>query len=202
MVYLFYGPSAQERAQAHAHTIGRLVHPALGGDGLKVDDARLAVSLLSTSPVGDKRGVLILGPMDQANTKASDVLLKKLEEPTVVTPVLWAGDLEGVRPTIKSRTSPTWCPGVRTCPNEDLELANKLLDDFVDEKFSSVYEELKGLKQDLRQVLEALVSRLAARMLDTEELVPLWAPLREQLSYTRPTRLGVWAAFLEGADGW
>jgi len=85
----------------------------VGDDGLKVDDARTLVELLGTAPVGDKRGSLVLGPLDRTTSEAGDALLKTLEDygegPTRV--FAWAWDLSGVLPTIRSRTLPVWCPG-------------------------------------------------------------------------------------------
>ena len=95
---LFHGPGARQAAEAEAAKIGRLVAPPLGDDGLKVDEAREVVELLMTTPVGDKLGVVIVGPMDEAAAKSCDTLLKTLEEfkGGLIRPILWAHDLSGV----------------------------------------------------------------------------------------------------------
>jgi hypothetical protein len=50
--------------------------------------------------------------MDGATDEAADALLKMVEEPNPdAMPILWANDLGGVRPTIKSRCLDEWCPG-------------------------------------------------------------------------------------------
>ena len=111
---LYHGPSARDRAVREAGGEGfRPVAPPMGDDGLKVDDARTLVELLGTAPVGDKRGSLVLGPLDRTTPEAGDALLKTLEDygegPTRV--FAWAWDFSGVLPTIRSRTLPVWCPG-------------------------------------------------------------------------------------------
>lgn len=111
---LYHGPGARDRAVREAGGEGfRPVAPPMGDDGLKVDDARALVEILGVAPVGDKRGSLVLGPLDRTTPEAGDALLKTLEDygegPTRV--FAWAWDLSGVLPTIRSRTLPVWCPG-------------------------------------------------------------------------------------------
>jgi len=99
------------------------VHPPIGDEGLKVDDARQVVSLLSTTPVGTQIGTLVVGPMDNATVFAADALLKKVEEfnGELVMPILWAFDIGGVRPTIRSRCLSRWAPASGE-DDEDVEL--------------------------------------------------------------------------------
>ena len=105
---LFHGPKARQAVLHEANCIGRLLAPPFGEEGaygLKVDEAREFVALLSTAPLGTAVGVVIAGPMDVASPKSSDVLLKSIEEfnASVVFPLLWAHDLGGVTGTIRSR---------------------------------------------------------------------------------------------------
>jgi hypothetical protein len=130
---LYYGPGAQQAALDAAGRIGKLVCPPMGYElpddinkrktikYLSVDAAREAVTHLSSTPISKDPQVVILGPMDRAAPKSSDVLLKSIEEhdPTMVIPILWAFDLDGVRPTIRSRLLAEFAPGA---PPEPLDL--------------------------------------------------------------------------------
>ena len=84
-------------------------------DGLDTEMVREAADMLRRPPVGDKRGSVVIGPMDRVSVVGiEDVLLKVVEEfdGEVVRPYLWAGDLGGVRATIRSRCLDAWSPGV------------------------------------------------------------------------------------------
>ena len=75
---IFHGPGAKAAAMQKAVSAGRLLAPPFGEDGLKTDDAREVVELLFSTPLGMDIGVIVVGPMDEANLKASDVLLKRI----------------------------------------------------------------------------------------------------------------------------
>lgn len=113
---LFHGPRAQDRAGEAARAWGRVVgvfgHPQ---DGLDIEATRGAVEALSGVVAGDKLGVVIIGPLDILSKDGiEDVLLKTVEDYTAtsVRPYLWAYDLGGVKPTIRSRCIDVWSPGV------------------------------------------------------------------------------------------
>lgn len=107
---LYHGPGAKEAALEAGARMGRLVAPPMGEDGLKVDDARTVVGLLTQVPIGDELGILIIGPIDEANPKAADTLLKQIENTTgkYVQPIMWANDLGGVTLTLRSRCLERW----------------------------------------------------------------------------------------------
>ena len=110
--YIFHGPGAFEAAVSHAESWGRQLCPPLGGSGVRKDDSRTFAALHRNPPVSDQAGCVIIGPMDAATDEASDALLKMVEEPNPdAMPILWAADLGGVRPTIRSRCHAEWCPG-------------------------------------------------------------------------------------------
>lgn len=107
--WLFYGPSAYEAALTQAKKTGFLFRPFFGESGLKVEEARQAVERINMNPPGDQLGVVLIGPMDEASSQASDVLLKSLEEfPSRIQPILWAKDISSVIPTIRSRCLLFW----------------------------------------------------------------------------------------------
>jgi hypothetical protein len=90
---------------------------------LGIDDIREATDLLLSTPVGMEVGVVVIGPLDRVgSSKASDGLLKSIEEHTeLVVPVLWAHDLGGVSPTIKSRCLVRWCPQVGVDDDDEIQ---------------------------------------------------------------------------------
>ena len=110
--YLFHGPNARQAALDKAAEIGPLMAPPFGDNGLKTEEAREIVNLLLTTPVGEGVGTVVIGPMDDLLPKASDVLLKRVEEfdGTRVHPILWAHDLGSVSTTIRSRCLERWAP--------------------------------------------------------------------------------------------
>lgn len=104
--------------------IGRLLADPFGDDdsGLKVDQAREAMTLLQSTPLGDRVGCVVVGPMDGAATlKSADVLLKSIEEfrEEFVQPILWAHDLGGVPSTIRSRCLERWADQVGVAEDDD-----------------------------------------------------------------------------------
>jgi hypothetical protein len=114
-----------------ASQLGVLAHPPIGDEGLKVDDARLAVALLYQPPLSEHTGCIVIGPLDDIAPKSADVLLKSLEEPhPSVRAILWAHDIGGVRPTIRSRCLDHWAPPTPewlTPSDDDLEEAARNL---------------------------------------------------------------------------
>ncbi len=110
--YLFHGDGAKDRAVQEALSVGFLAESPIGDDGLKIDDVRMIVEQLAVPHMGEKRPCFVVGPMDEANYKASDGLLKTIEErpQDEFSPVLilWAKDLEAVPPTIRSRCVHFW----------------------------------------------------------------------------------------------
>jgi len=93
--------------------IGYLMVPPIGdeGSGLKVEEAKEAVQILQSTPLGSEQGVVVIGPLDgTASKRSSDALLKTLEDggSGFVTPILWASDLEEVPLTIRSRCLSRW----------------------------------------------------------------------------------------------
>ena len=118
---LYHGPGARQDALNAANSLGLLLAPPFGDDGLKVEQAREVVGLLQSAPTTESLGVVIIGPLDDAATgKSSDALLKTLEEPgDYVQAVLWAHDLGGVPLTIRSRSLLRFSPPGPSNEDED-----------------------------------------------------------------------------------
>jgi hypothetical protein len=179
------------------------MHEPLGEAGLKVDEARLAVKLLATVPVGTEKGVLVVGPIEMANAKAADVMLKSIEEfdERFIQPILWTHDLGGVSPTIKSRCLDRWAPSLDEIPDDDELVAAGY--DLIQASQEREYWRLseivsryikthKGGEYDLlRAAADALYTQL-----DGDENRQLWQQIRKAASNRNPTAIEITAAFL------
>jgi hypothetical protein len=192
--FLFHGPGARDAATAEADRLGRQVHAPMGVEGLRTDDAREAVALLSSPPVGDDCGVLIIGPMDEANQKACDVLLKSIEEHRDgdVQPVLWAWDLAEVSSTIRSRCIPQWSLGEGDeIPEELLDTAWQLCDAIIEGELYQVLASLKENKGELESLGRAVARCVAENVAGTihdpqqgaEGFLAIWEALRPELRH-------------------
>lgn len=147
---LFHGPGAREAALARATKIGRLMAPPFGDDGLSVDEARDIVELLLSTPVGNKIGVVIIGPIDNTKSiRAMDALLKSVEEiPSEwMLPILWADDLGGVIPTIRSRCLEIWAPGPPTQDLDLMMLARQIIDEILADRYYLIPTLVMGTRE-------------------------------------------------------
>ena len=177
--------------------------PPIGDGGLKVDEARNAVSLLLTSPFSGI-GCLVIGPMNRASNQSSDALLKIIEEfdGEYVQPILWAEDLEDVTKTIRSRCIARW---VWADP-EDMDL------DEEDDDLDSASRELvraalakeywlipdlvtrQSKAKNLPELLDT-ISRVISVNLDEKHL-RLWESIRMVAKYRNPTAVEIVAALI------
>lgn len=182
MIYLYHGPKARPVALSRAP--GRAVHDPMGEDGLKVDEAREAASLLSTIPVGDMGGHLLLGPLDRAHERSSDALLKVLEDrkPEWTTPVLWAHSLEDVRETIRSRSVAVWCPG-DDGDRPHYDDAHSLYEYYKDGDLWNVIQVLKS--SDMVPVLNEFLGIISSLQPAEKRLLKLWSRLRPVMAHDR-----------------
>jgi len=200
---LYHGPASRDAAVESAENLGRLLAEPFGDDGLKVDSAREIVEMLSTCPVGDKIGTVVIGPFDDVTVQASDAMLKTLEEfdGRFVQPILWAMDIGSITGTIRSRCLAHWCPALAGHSPERpyLGAAERICEAALRRRTAAVIEYLKeneGLEGDLmRASAEVLVTKedwpIDARLL-------LWESIRSTLKQYRdkPTALGALSAFL------
>lgn len=184
---LFYGPGAQQAALDAASRIGRLIHAPMGYDPpdktrkgykyLNVEDARTAATLLQSTPVGVQVGVVILGPMDRAAPLSADVLLKSIEDHdgTRVVPILWAFDLDSVRPTIRSRLLAEFCPGTEEDRVPVLDMT-PVVRDALSGRLGQAIVTLLPLSGKEGDVLTGMAEALM--QLGTPEALSLWLRLR------------------------
>lgn len=185
---LFYGPGAEEEATTRAESLGRLLAPPFGSEGLKVDDAREIVTLLAAPPVGTQIGVVLAGPMDRATPEAMDALLKSLEDfdEQTVQPVLWAVDVGAVVPTIRSRCLLIWCPDGPMPEMEHLEMATDLVRAALRRDYPTVIFAVKEFEGDNRDLLASVAMVLADKLKEAEgkaaeHLLILWDSVRSML---------------------
>lgn len=202
-IILYYGPGGEPEARKQAREFG-LLQPFKSGD-LKKDDARELVSLLSQTPIGEKPWSVVVGPLDEVTPAVSDVLLKTLEEYTggTIRPFLWAWDLGGVMPTIRSRSLHVFVPGKDERVLTSRPQAEKVFALFRKKAWAELVVELKDAKGDeeflLLGVTEVLVEHLKQEV-GNPELLMLWGALREVFSNRGAplTQARVLSAFMKG----
>lgn len=184
---LYHGPTAQGRSAEAAGTWGRVVgtfgHPR---EGLNTEGVREAVSVLTSPPIGDVRGSVVIGPIDILTLEGvADIFLKTLEERHVDSPrpFLWAWDLGSVRPTIRSRCLAEWCPGTVRYDKSLMDSAKAAVEASLGHSTAGVIEAFaevrKGWGDDGEDFLRAAVQVLTLR---TEpNRFNLWASIRPLL---------------------
>jgi hypothetical protein len=187
---LFHGPDAYQAAMTHSQS-GVLMADPFGLDGLKVDDAREAVSTLLSIPIGNRKGFVIIGPMDMSNPKASDVLLKTLEEHSFdyVQPILWADDISNVALTIRSRCVAKFCPQVTDVTYEE-DLVGKSWELIFAIKAKEYYKVplvISQIKKDIQEFLPVFLSGFQMNLAD-DTFREIWMNLRMVLSYKNVTQ--------------
>ena len=185
LLRLYFGPAARDKALQAAESLGRLVSDPVGDAGLKVDDSRAIVELAAYAGVGDRKPVVVVGPVDEATPEAADALLKTLEEMATgsLQLVLWAHHRKAVIPTILSRTHPTWCPGPPLVRWEDLDGVSDLWAALSKGDFGAtlcVLREHKGSETDL---LQGLLAHLEDSCEDPAA-ISLWVKVRAALENT------------------
>lgn len=202
---MFHGPGAEGSAHTAAKAHGLVVPFGASGEALKKDDARELVALLGQTPVGSKAWAVAVGPLDEISPAVADVLLKTLEEfkPEGIRPFLWAWDLGGVIPTIRSRCVQEFVPGVDERVSSSRGQAEKLVSAYIQKNWTDLVSELKESKGDeefvLLAVVEVLQSRLGEEQIHADLLV-LWKSLRNLFEVREAplTPARVLSAFLVG----
>jgi len=183
-VLIHHGPGAEEAARNAARAYGLVVPFLAAGEALKKGDAREVVSLLGQTPVGSKAWGVVIGPLDEISPAVGDVLLKTIEEfnPEGIRPFLWARDLGGVIPTIRSRCLNEFVYGEDDRIGMCRPQADRLLKTYIRKNWTDLVTELKESKGDEEFVLLALVDALQERLGDAtvrDDLLRLWGALRE-----------------------
>jgi len=175
----------------------------MGEDGLRVAQAREAVRILSTRTIGERRGVLVLGPMDLANDKSCDVLLKSIEEidPEGTFPILWANDLSEVRETIVNRCLCVWKGGDRTVLDKEVEVRAVQLVDAVTTNDLNLISRLVRDSKDLRALGDGVAREVSERFQKGDlSALAVWERLRPEMAFTNPSKIGVSHALLSACE--
>ena len=211
-VRLYHGGGSRKAAMAFAAETGRLIHPPFGYDlpddknkrktikYLSADDAREIVTLCLSTPVGSKVGVLVIGPMDRSAPKSADVLLKTVEDydSERVVPILWAFDVEGVRPTIRSRCHPLFVAGDETSP----DLSPQMVSDAQRAVHAALmvpcrtWEVIVALQPYKGKENELLAAMVAAIPLGSTTGLKMWERLRKVAMLYNPSWIELLAATL------
>jgi hypothetical protein len=155
---------------------------------LKVDDARTVTELLLSIPVGEQLGFIVIGPMDEANPKASDTLLKSIEEfPGEYTvPILWANDLGSVSLTIRSRCLERWVASTGSKDDDDLVIAAfKILEAVVAKDAVGVVDAMRPFDKRENQIITALSDALSTD-LARDDYRAIWDRLRPIAALRNP----------------
>lgn len=183
------------------HQLGRVLgrFPREDGASLKADDAREAVDTMNSAPIGDRRGVVLIGPLDGAHPAAMDALLKTLEDGNtdMTLPILFASDAGLVRGTIRSRCLLEWCPGEEEIDPGVAEDAEVLVSAALRRDYNVVLITLKDYTKHRDEILQAVAYELAGRMGDVGA-VQLWEHVRRVLQTPggRPSLNEMKSAFL------
>lgn len=198
---LFHGPGARSEAVKKAEEMGRLLAPPFGDAGLSTDTSREIVDILSSIPVGDEIGVVVIGPLDDVHPSAADALLKTLEDfdGKYVQPILWAEDAGSVVGTIRSRSLETWCPLQGSgLDSVYLKVAEGLCLAALEGRVATVIETLKEHKGFEGQILRASCKVLVEQegSWSDKARMSLWGSLRDVLSVREPTALEILSAYL------
>ena len=198
---LFHGPGARSEAIKRAEERGRLLAPPFGDAGLSTETSREIVEILSSTPVGDQVGVVVIGPLDDVHPSAADALLKTLEEfdGRYVQPILWAEDAGSVIGTIRSRSLETWCPLQGSgLDSVYMKVAEDLCRAALEHRVATVIETLKEHKGFEMRILRASCAVLLEKegSWSDKRRLSLWHSLRDVLLVREPTPLEILSAFL------
>ena len=181
---LYHGPESRNFAVDLSLDGCRPVEDPLGDRGLKVDDSRHLVALAQHPGVGDKPPSIVVGPLDRATPEAADALLKTLEDlqDTPLRICLWAEDLSGVIPTIRSRTFQKWCPAQgQENPHYLAEEAEGAVRAIGEGNVSGLIRIFKEV-EDRSELAQALCEPLAQAMKDNPQTyLKAWAAIRPLL---------------------
>lgn len=188
-IHLFYGPGARAEACLHSLPVGGFVSPPIGEEGLKVDDAREAVQILSATSVGDQKGAVLIGPLDSATAQSCDALLKTLEEyrEGSILPILWAWDVAEVPLTVRSRCILKWSPGeAERLPDEVWELAFVICEAVLRGDLHVIIKQVQAGKTEIQDLSRGITQCILANVREGRlEYLKIWTSLREAL--TKPT---------------
>ena len=178
--------------------MGTFGHPR---EGMNTEAVREAVSVMSSVPVGDQRGSVVVGPVDVLTLEGvADIFLKTLEDRHPKNPraFLWAWDEGLVRPTIRSRCRSEWCPGQTFYDREIVELVKAAVEAAGSRSRVPLLEAFVPIRERWKDDGEEFLA-VTAQVLATREAKVwrrLWLSLRPVFQMHDPTVDEVLAGFL------
>ena len=189
---IFHGPGARDAALRKVTEVGHLMAPPYGDAGIRVEDIRDMVAHLIETPRLAGLGCVVAGPIDEAKSaNATDALLKNIEEfdGKVVLPILWAHDLGGVPPAIRSRCMEIWSPGTPE-PSEDddkyMGLAWDIVSKVIEGHPVDIPSVIKSLKDNQCMSLVNALSDVLASQIENPVFHEIWNRLRPVTCWTHP----------------
>lgn len=175
---LFHGPGAL----AIASNVQGDMLGWYGAKGLGVAECREVLRLIEQPKA---RGVLLLGPLEQASKEALDGLLKTLEEPPDHVEFRLFALEEGLLPaTVRSRCLRQFCPEQKALETSG---ARELLTWALEGKVGELAQRVLHSKSEEPLPTLEVLARALVGMAVGEPLVRLWRALRElPAEFTRP----------------
>ena len=196
---LYFGPGARDVAINEAHKLGKLIADPFGDTGLKTDEAREFVLAMGSLPVGVNLGTLVVGPIDLAMPKASDVILKTIEEfdDSRIQPILWAHDAAGVTPTIRSRCLSRWVdnPDDGDADQDLVDAGFDIVDAIHGKNIYRIPTIVSQFKKREHELIGSVADALSTDMKHPESRA-LWDSLRPITLLHNPTGIEIIAALV------
>lgn len=189
MIIIHHGLGVTQGLSEYIEDNGlKQVKPAyekLNADGVR----NLVADLKQIYPIN--KPCLIAGPLDDADFKVLDTLLKIIEEPIPNTPelILWAYDLGSVPLTIRSRCGEKYWFGVDV-EHKCLSKAKSLIDALIEKDYQEVLSVVKSLG-DLSE--RDLIEALCELAVQDENLLRFYPNLKHHLSNKRINKLGLYS---------
>lgn len=152
-------------------------------------------------PTGDERGVVVIGSVNLMSNAAADILLKPLEEHDPdVQPILWATEMNGVLPTIQSRSLMSWCPGQPgNAAGRFEDLGVRIVESYLKGDVGAILAAVTQQRGSEYETLVAISVALAARA-DDPRLTRMWVRVRDALEGHRITYLQMLGAVVPDGE--
>jgi hypothetical protein len=133
-------------------------------------------------------GVVVVGPMDEANAKSSDTLLKSIEEfpGDYTVPIMWAHDLGAVSMTIRSRCLDRFVTALGTNDNDVVVAAAfRIIEAVIAKEYLTVVDTMRSYDKREADLIAALSEALSTG-LEREDYREIWGRVRRVAEFRNP----------------